>query len=100
MAGTGQRAGVEQIGGFYGNTPYDRDEFWLSYDPAKISMERVVEVMEKANATHVAVSNPALAPRFAADLRFETIFSEGRYTLYARRGTQSRWAWGDDGSTV
>lgn len=101
MAETAQRAGVEQIGGFYANTPYDRAEFWLSFlstDPR--FPDRTLGVMERANATHLALTDPALSRRFAADARFERVLQEGRFTLFARRGFESRWAVTDDGARV
>jgi hypothetical protein len=92
LAETAQRAGVEQVGAFYGNTPYDRRELWLSFDAKDLTLlDRSEQVMQLAGATHLLLVDPNLHRLFAGDGRFERLLSEGRYALFALRNAESRW---------
>jgi hypothetical protein len=92
MAESAQRAGIEQVGAYYGNTPYDREDFWLSFDPADPELpERTVDVMRRANATHLLLANPNLIGLFEADKHFSKLFEAGRFSLFNRVGSQSEW---------
>src|SRR5262249_34126413 len=68
---TSERTGAEQIGAYYGNTPYERPEYWLALAPQDPqTVDLVIPVMEQTNATHLLLVNPALFDMFRRDGRF------------------------------
>jgi hypothetical protein len=92
LARTSEQTGVEQVGAFYGSTPYDKDALWTSFDPRDVSVDGIVSVMQRANATHFVLSDPRLRSLLGADERFTQRFTAGRFTVYERTRAVSRWA--------
>jgi hypothetical protein len=103
---TGEVSGVDQLGAIYGATPYARD--WMASNPDWLFgvdvrrpdlIDRVAASMERANATHLVLSNPALFARFEGDPRFLTrVRVGGRFLVLERRGAEGRWARALDGA--
>lgn len=90
---TAEVTGVEQIGNFYGHTPYDRPEYWdpmIPTDPQTV--DRVLAVMDRANATHLLLVDPALSDLFARDNRLKMLVQHGRYIIFERVGKGSQWS--------
>jgi hypothetical protein len=98
LAQTADAAGVEQIGEWYGNTPYQLD--WLyhpslnqGFDPSDSTLvEHTLAMCRKANVTHLLLVRPETAAAFTADGRFTPLMRDGMFTLLALQGAQSRWA--------
>jgi hypothetical protein len=98
MARTADRTGVEQVGEYYGNTPYSLD--WLyerslndGVDAAGDDVvSRTVEILRRANASQLLLVVPRQFAEFRADSRFKVRRAIGRFLLLDFTGAPSAWA--------
>jgi len=98
MAQTADHAQVEQLGSYYGSTPFVKA--WIGNGGSLFGMpftephfiDQTVTRMGRGNATHLLLIDPRLFQRFEADGRFVRLLRIGRYDLLERRGAVSHWA--------
>jgi hypothetical protein len=99
LARTAEVTGVEQIGAYYGDTPYVRSEY---RDPLTSTdsqtLDRMLVIMDRANATHLLLVDPDLSEVFMRDDRFKALANYGRYTIFERVGASSLWSSITEGS--
>jgi hypothetical protein len=97
---TAASTGVEQVGAYYGSTPFLTED-WTSAERGNVMglhadapnlTDRVVTRMDRANATHILLTDAAVAARFAGDPRFALEHETEHYTLFSRRGRASEFA--------
>ena len=62
----------------------------LPADPQTV--DRVLAIMDRANATHLLLVDPALSDIFVRDNRFKVLAQHGRYMIIERAGKISRWS--------
>jgi hypothetical protein len=97
LAQTAERAHVEQLGSYYGSNPYVKR--WIGDGGSLFGLavtepgfvDQVVARMSRANATHLLLVDPKVAPRFEGDPHFAVDISVGRYVLLERRDAVARW---------
>jgi hypothetical protein len=97
-ARTGEQVGLDQIGAFYGNTPYHKQwlyetSFTQGFDPRDTdAIAKTISIMERANATHLVLTDPLIVPGFERDPRFEVVETIERFVVLRLRGAVPRWA--------
>lgn len=100
LAQTAEQTGVQQLGAYYGNTPYIKPDLWI--DLAAVdstdAVTRAITVMQRGNATHLLLCEPNAIDRFGSDPRFQVLVRVGRYTVLGLRNAVSRWAVALDGA--
>ncbi len=86
---TAELTGAEQVGAYYGLTPYDQT--WLTLDtftPGAITRARAA--LDRANITHLLVANAGELDLAAEHLTELVRF--GRFAVLARDGAPSKWS--------
>jgi hypothetical protein len=93
LASTAEHTGVEQVGAFYGQTPFLTED-WTSAERGNATgthadrpdlVSRVAARMIRANATHILFTDKQEAESFAADPRFAVEHTTEHYVLLSRR---------------
>lgn len=86
---TAEMTATEQVGAYYGLTPYDKPWLFLdTFTPAGIAS--ATAAFERANITHLLLINAEQLD--LASLRLTPLARFGRLTVVARDGARSRWA--------
>lgn len=99
LASTAGATGLEQLGPFYGSTPYVKSwafcDFGFLFDRAPdhpALVDDVVTRMGTSSSTHLVVSNPAYFARLEADPRLAVRARLGRFLVLELRAPGPLWA--------